>query len=584
LPGKWHGLKDEESCYRQRYLDLIANDETIKRFKFRSRFIKILREFYAQNGFEEIDTPILANQASGALAKPFKTHHNALGTDIYLRIAPETYLKESIVGGYEKVFEVARCFRNEGMDPSHLQDFTMVEHYAAYWDYVDNMRFTERMFEYILAKLKDGKKKIKIPNRGGGLVEIDFSLPWKRVSFCEQLIEDADIDIDKYENADKLREAIKRKKIKIEDIDKLGRGNLIDALYKLVSRPKIINPTFLTNHPLDLSPLARRSDNNIKAVDRFQLIINTWEIINAYSELVDPIDQEERFRVQEKAKKDGDEEAHGKDDEYIEAMKHGMPPISGFGMGIERIVALLTGQTNLRDVVLFPLMKPKIISREEQPIWNNKENNCAGAAEEDKMDLGIDIGKAKELFEKYLKADVNRMHSIESMTIMRSLARYFKKDEEKWSIIGLLHDIDWELTKNNPKEHCIQAVKILKSAGATDFMINAVQSHCYGCGQGDNFCGAQELLGKHRTSLIEHALAAAETATGLIVATALVQADKKLASVKLDSLKKKFKDKSFAANCRRDIIIECEEIGLNVDEFLAIGLKALQNIADELGL
>ena len=237
-------------------------------------------------------------------------------------------------------------------------------------------------------------------------------------------------------------------------------------------------------------------------------------------------------------------------------------------MGVERIVALLTGQTNLRDVVLFPLMKPK----------NFNQNNIIKEEDNKEMDLGIDMKRAKELFEKYLKEDTNKMHSIESMAIMRALAKHFKEDEEKWGIVGLLHDVDWELTKDDTNQHCIKAVDILKSGGATDFMIETVQSHCY------DAMGPQELRDKKRTKRIEYALAAAETLTGLIIASALMQPDKKLASVKLSSLKKKFKTKKFAANCNRDIMMECEKIGLGIDEFLEIGLSALQGISDELGL
>lgn len=357
LPEKWHGLKDQETSYRQRYLDLIMNQETKERFKFRSDFIKELRDFYHKNGFDEVETPILQNNASGALAKPFKTHHNALDTDVYLRIAPEIYLKETIIGGYEKIFEVARCFRNEGIDPSHLQDFTMVEHYAAYWDFQDNMKFTEKMLTDIIKKLK-GTLKLEILNRDGKPVKVDFSQGWPVVSFRNLILKDAKIDIDKYPEVEDLRLAIRKEKIKIEDMEKLGRGNLIDELYKEVSRPKLINPTFLINHPLDLSPLARSNDKNPRVTDRFQLVVNGWEVVNAYSELIDPIEQQKRFEQQMKAKAGGDEEAMNKDDEYVKAMEYGMPPISGWGMGIDRIVALLTKQPNLKDVVLFPLMKP----------------------------------------------------------------------------------------------------------------------------------------------------------------------------------------------------------------------------------
>jgi lysyl-tRNA synthetase class 2 len=364
LPEKWHGLKDQELCYRQRYLDLTMNKETMDRFNFRSRFIRELRDFYHANGFIELETPILCNAASGALAKPFSTHHNALDMDVYLRIAPEIYLKEAIIGGFEKVFEVGRVFRNEGIDPSHLQEFTMVEHYAAYWDYRANMDFTEKMLTTIIEKLK-GALKLPILNRAGETVEVDFSTPWKTVSFRELLLEDCGIDIDKFSDADSLRKEIKKKKINIEGAEKLGRGNLIDALYKEVSRPKLINPTFLTNHPTDLSPLARKNDENPTIVDRFQLVVNGWEIVNAYSELIDPLDQAQRFEQQSAAKEAGDEEAMSKDDEFVEALEYGMPPTSGWGMGIERILTLLTCQSNLKDVVLFPLMKPTTEDAEE---------------------------------------------------------------------------------------------------------------------------------------------------------------------------------------------------------------------------
>ncbi|OGY44242.1 MAG: lysine--tRNA ligase [Candidatus Buchananbacteria bacterium RIFCSPHIGHO2_01_FULL_39_8] len=358
LPEKWHGLKDQELKYRQRYLDLISNPETYQRFLFRSQLIKTLREFYWSRGFIEIETPVLTNTASGALAKPFTTHYNALDIDVYLRIALEIHQKEAIIGSFEKTFEIGRCFRNEGMDPSHLQDFTMCEHYVAYWNYEDNMKFTEEMFVYLLKELL-GTLKVKIKNRSGKIVEVDFKPPWPRISFRELIKKDCDIDIDKFKTAAELRREMKAKGIKIEDIDKLELGNLIDALYKTVSRDKIIKPTFLIQHPLDLSPLARRNDKNPAIVDRFQLIVNTWEIINAYSELVDPLDQEERFSQQSKAKAAGDADAHAKDDEYVKALEYGAPPISGWGMGVDRLVTLLTQQDNLRDSVLFPLLKPE---------------------------------------------------------------------------------------------------------------------------------------------------------------------------------------------------------------------------------
>lgn len=359
LPEKWHGLSDQEQIYRQRYLDTVMERESLDRFIFRSDFVRALREFYWSEGFYEIESPYLENTSSGATAKPFITHHNALDMDVYLRIAGgETWHKMAIVGGFEKVFEIGRCFRNEGMDPSHLQEFSMVEHYGAFWSFEDNMKFTERMFEYFMMKIF-GKMTAIVKDREGNDVEVDFSTPWPRKEFTKLILEDSGIDVMKTEDADELLKEIKAKKIMIEDADKMGYGNLVDALYKKVSRPKLIQPCFVIKHPYHTKPLARRNDEDPRLCDTFQLLVNTWEVVNAYGELVDPIDQRERFEKQALAKAGGDEEAMSMNEEYLTCMEHGMPCMSGFGMGIDRIVTLLTRQENLKDTVLFPLMKPK---------------------------------------------------------------------------------------------------------------------------------------------------------------------------------------------------------------------------------
>jgi len=358
LPEKWHGIQDQETLYRQRYLDLVMGREARERFELRSKITRKLREFYWKNGFTEIETPILENISSGAAAKPFSTHHNALDIDVFLRIAAgELWQKMAIVGGFEKTFEVARCFRNEGMDPSHLQEFTMVEHYAAYWNFEDNMKFTEQMFEYLMKEVM-GTTKVTVKDREGKPVEIDFKTPWPRLDYRQLILDDSGIDIFKFDNVKDLLKAIKAKKITIEDAEKLGYGNLVDHLYKKVSRPKLVQPAFVIHHPADTKPLARRNDENERVCDTFQLLVNGWEIVNAYSELVDPMDQRERLAKQAEAKAGGDEEAMSMNEEFLTAMEHGMPPISGWGLGIDRLVALLTQQDNLRDVVLFPLLKP----------------------------------------------------------------------------------------------------------------------------------------------------------------------------------------------------------------------------------
>lgn len=358
LPEKWHGLQDTEAKYRSRYLDLVMNRETYDRFLLRTRIISMMRKYLDEHEFMEVETPILSGIPSGATAKPFSTHHNALDHDFYLRIAPETYLKRCIAGGLERVYEFAKCFRNEGMDPSHLQEFTMLEYYVAYWNFEDNMRFTEEFISFVIKEIF-GTLKIHCRSREGSEQEIDFTPPWPRKKFVEMIEEDCGINIlDCYGNAKKLRKIIAQKKISIEGMEKMGYGNLCDALYKKVSRPKLIQPMFVILHPVDTKPLARRNDKDARLADTFQLLVNTWEIVNAYSEIVNPIDQKKRLEDQAKARESGDEEAMPMDEDFIRALEHGLPPTSGWGMGIDRFLALITKQDNLKDVVLFPLLKP----------------------------------------------------------------------------------------------------------------------------------------------------------------------------------------------------------------------------------
>ena len=356
LPEKFHGVTDPEICYRNRYLDLIMNESTRKRFLLKYEFIKEIRRFLEDDGYIEIETPVLSNKASGASARPFTAHHNALDIDVYLRIAPETYLKRAVVGGFTKVFEFARCFRNEGIDATHLQDFTMLECYAAYYNYKDNMILLENMLKTVIEKVF-GTLQVTINDK-----VIDLSKKWETVSFRDLIMKYADIDIKKFNTKETLLDEIKNKKIDLQtedDIENLGYGNLVDALYKKVARPYLIEPTFLVEHPISLSPLARANDEDKTLTDRFQLVINGAEIINAYSELVDPIDQEARLLHQASLKAGGDEEAMMMDYDYINAMEYGMPPISGWGMGIDRVLQVLTGVDNIKDNILFPLMRPE---------------------------------------------------------------------------------------------------------------------------------------------------------------------------------------------------------------------------------
>ncbi len=360
LPEKWAGVKDVETRLRQRYLDLIVNEEARDRFRLRTSVVRTMRRYLDDHDFEEVETPILATKASGAMARPFTSHHNALDIEVTLRIAPETYLKRLVVGGYDKVYEFARCFRNEGMDPSHLQDFTMLEYYCAWWNYEDNMRFTEELVKHTIKEATGGFTVERKDEDGNVTRTLDFGgESWPRVTMRELIQRDCGIDITAQEDAASLRAAMIEQDIRVDKMDVLGRGALVDQLYKKVSRPKLIDPVFLIQHPTDLSPLARRNDDDPSVVDRFQLVVNGWEVVNAYSELVDPLDQRARLEEQAGLRAAGDDEAMDLDEDYLLAMEHGMPPISGWGMGIDRFVALITGQDSLRETVLFPLMRPE---------------------------------------------------------------------------------------------------------------------------------------------------------------------------------------------------------------------------------
>jgi lysyl-tRNA synthetase class 2 len=329
-------------------LDLIFNKEVKKKFESRSKIIKEIREFLEREEFLEVETPILQPIYGGAKAKPFKTHLNALDLDLYLRIAPELYLKRLLVGGFEKIYEIGRCFRNEGMDRSHNPDFTMLEFYWAFADYKDLMKFTEKMFESLVKKVF-GKLKIKYEGK-----EIDFKTPWPRVEFSELVRKHAKINLDEI-NTEALKKEAKKLGLDVQG----EKAEIADEIYKKICRPKIWNPTFVIHHPLGAFPLAKQDEKNPKQTSNFQLVVADFELVNAFSELNDPLEQRKRFEEQEKIFKSGFDEAQRMDEDYIEALEHGMPPAAGFGMGIDRLVALLTDSHSLREAVLFPAMKPK---------------------------------------------------------------------------------------------------------------------------------------------------------------------------------------------------------------------------------
>lgn len=382
LPEKYHGLKDVDLRYRQRYVDLIVNPEVKDAFLTRTKALKALRSYLDEIGFLEVETPILNTIAGGANARPFITHHNTLDIPMYLRIANELYLKRLIVGGFDKVYEMGRMFRNEGMDMKHNPEYTAIELYQAYADYKDMMDITENVISH-MAEVATGSMKINYQG-----TEIDFTPPWKRMTMEECVKEYAGVDFSEI-NTDEEALAIAREK-GIEITPGMRRGEVINAFFEEFGEDKLIQPTFITHHPVEVSPLAKRNVEDPRRTDRFEAFANKWELANAFSELNDPIDQRGRFEDQVRKRELGDDEACEMDEDFINALEVGLPPTGGLGIGIDRVIMLLTNSTTIRDVLLFPTMKPL------------RDGSSEADEEAEKKEVKIDLSKVKvePLFEE----------------------------------------------------------------------------------------------------------------------------------------------------------------------------------------
>ncbi|MBS4871748.1 MAG: lysine--tRNA ligase [Peptoniphilus sp. oral taxon 375] len=350
LPEKFHGLKDTDLRYRQRYVDLIVNPENKEIFIKRSKIIKAIRRFLDDLGYLEVDTPILGTVAGGANARPFLTHHNALDIDMQMRIANELFLKRLIVGGFDKVYEMGKMFRNEGIDTRHNPEFTNIELYQAYTDYEEMMRITENMFAYVAQEVL-GTAKINYQG-----VDIDLTPPWRRITMHDAVKEYAGIDFDQVKTDQEALELAKEKGLKPEAF--WTKGHVLSELFEEYCEEKLVQPTFVIGHPVEISPLSKRNPDHPEITQRFEAFINTWEFANAFSELNDPIDQKGRFEKQLEDKKEGDDEAHPMDYDFINALEVGLPPTGGLGIGVDRMIMLLTDQASIRDIILFPTMKP----------------------------------------------------------------------------------------------------------------------------------------------------------------------------------------------------------------------------------
>ena len=351
LPEKWHGLKDTELRYRQRYVDLIVNPEVKDTFIKRSKIIRCIRSYLDNLGFLEVETPLLHPIAGGANARPFITHHNTLDMDMYLRIAPELYLKRLIVGGFDKVYELGRMFRNEGMDTRHNPEFTMIEMYQAYTDYYGMMDLAENLIRYAAQEVL-GTTQIVYDG-----VEMDLSKPFERLTMADAVKKFSGVDFNQVKTLEEARALAKEHHIEYEQ--RHGKGDILNLFFEKYGEEKMIQPTFIMDHPVEISPLTKKKPSNPEYTERFELFILGREYANAYSELNDPLDQRERFEHQAALKAAGDAEANDIDEDFINALEYGMPPTGGMGIGVDRLIMLLTGSASIRDVLLFPTMKPR---------------------------------------------------------------------------------------------------------------------------------------------------------------------------------------------------------------------------------
>ncbi len=552
LPEKYHGLVNTDLRYRQRYTDLIMNGEVKKTFVMRSKIISAIRRYLDGQGFLEVETPMLVANAGGAAARPFETHYNALDEDVKLRISLELYLKRLIVGGMERVYEIGRVFRNEGLDARHNPEFTLMELYQAYTDYYGMMELTENMFRHV-AKEVCGTTTVSY-----GGVEIDLGKPFGRMTMTEAVKQYADVDFDTVKDTAEAKRIADEKGVHYED--RHQKGDILNLFFEEYVEEHLVQPTFIMDHPIEISPLTKKKPGNPQYVERFELFITGREMCNAYSELNDPIDQRERFKAQEAALAAGDEEANTTDEDFMNALEIGMPPTGGIGYGIDRLVMLLTDAPAIRDVLLFPTMK----SVEKKPSGQAKSAK-KGEGQEAKQS-SISREQAWELLRKYNNEPFHLQHALTVEGVMRWYAKElgYGEEEEFWGITGLLHDIDFELY---PEEHCKKAPELLREAGVGEDMIYAVCSHGYG------ICSEDEPKLE-----MEKVLFAADELTGLIWSCALMRPSKSTMDMEVKSLKKKFKDKKFAAGCSRGIISQgAQMLGWELDELFDKTIQAMRS-------
>lgn len=586
LPEKFHGLTDREVRYRQRYVDLIMNPEVRDVFRKRSQIISLIRRFMEAQGYLEVETPMMHQILGGANARPFVTHFNALDSDFYLRIATELPLKRLIVGGMERVFEIGRQFRNEGMDLTHNPEFTSMEAYCAYSDLKGMKELTEGMFKAIAREVcgcEEGHEVISFQGQ-----QVDMSGSWASRPLSEIASEVVGEHVDMDTPIERLRELCEEHKI--EWAENWGAGKLLFELYDELGEETITNPTFVCDYPEEVSPLSKRKDEDPRLTDRFELVICGHEYANAFSELNDPIDQAVRFAEQVAAKDFGDDEAMGYDYDYVRALEYGMPPAGGIGYGIDRMIMLFCDQPAIRDVLLFPQMKPETVSRAdiEAQVGGALTDDASASAEaivassavgpaagkdreggaaSDGLESGLTREQAFDLLSKYNEDPYHIEHAETLERLMRHYATQFDPENvEFWGQVGLLHDLDWEKWQDD-QLHTVKAAELLAEAGANPALAHSIQTHNYDLNK--------ELPAPEHK--MEKVLYAIDELSGLINACVRMRPSGSVQDFETKSLKKKFKNKKFAAGCDREVIAHGAELmEMELDDLFEDVIKATQ--------
>ena len=588
LPEKFHGLTDREVRYRQRYVDLIMNPEVRDVFRKRSAIISLIRRYMEADGYMEVETPMMHAILGGANAKPFVTHFNALDRDFYLRIATELPLKRLIVGGMERVFEIGRQFRNEGMDLTHNPEFTSMEAYCAYSDLDGMKRLTEGLFKSIAREVcgcEEGHEVITYQGQ-----RVDMSGTWRSVPLSKVASQVVGEHVDMDTPIEHLCELCSANGIETED--GWGAGKLLFELYDELGESTLVDPTFVCDYPEEVSPLAKRKADDPRLTDRFELVICGHEYANAFSELNDPVDQAGRFAEQVAAKGMGDDEAMGYDYDYVRALEYGMPPAGGIGYGIDRMVMLFCDQPAIRDVLLFPQMKPEVVTKADiasqlpdatdnaaasvDVIADDAENGAANEAARDSaapaLSTGLTRDQAFALLERYNKDPFHIQHAETLEGLMRYYAeKYDPANVDFWGQVGLLHDLDWEEFQD-AVQHTVKAGELIEAESGTPELVHAIQTH-----NSDNNPDLPQPESK-----MERVLYAADELSGLIQAAILMRPSKSVMDLEVKSLKKKFKDKHFAAGCSRDVIRHGAELnGMELDDLFASMIEAMRAIAPD---